>query len=146
MEIQVGHQVFADVLVAGQFAVAALAHADALDLVQPGVVAGDRQHPRAGLGDVRMRCLERRHRRVDVLDRLPRAPLGEPARLVAGEGDLRTQRQHVGRQSFIDQVAIRQVGFADLQQVRQGVEPGHEDVLELLEPDAGHGGLPGWDI
>jgi hypothetical protein len=54
----------------------------------------------------------------------------------------RDWRQHVGRQPLVDQVVLPEVLLADLQQVAEGVEAGHEEALELLDLVAGHGCLP----
>src|SRR3546814_3422751 len=97
VEVQVRHHVLAHVLAARKLAVPARAEADALDLVELVVAGIDGGDELARLIDVRARLLHRLHLPRQVLHRLASAPLGKAARLVAGERNLGSQREHVRR-------------------------------------------------
>src|SRR5690606_38749795 len=73
-----------------------------------------------------------------VLHRLAGAPLGKAARLVAGERNLGSQREHVRRKPLVQGGFEVKVIAAHIQDVVQGVESRLEDALQFGDLRAGH--------
>src|SRR3546814_19547082 len=85
----------------------------------------------ARLLDVRARLLHRLHVPRQVLHRLAAAPLGKAARLVAGERNLGSQREHVRRKPPVQGGFEVEVLAADIQDAVQGIELRLEDARQF---------------
>ena len=134
VKIEVWQEVIAYVLTGREFAIPAGAKPDAFDLVKFAVTGVDARHKLFCLADVRSCQLHRVDFPRQVLYRAASTPLGKSTRLVARECDLRTERKHVWRETFLQRrPEAGEMLFPSIQDVIQGIESRQEDSLDFCD-------------